>query len=115
MKNFVQEGEVVTLTAPTGGVSSGDGIVVGNLFGVCTYDAAEATKVEVALIGVWQLPKASGQLNEGAKVSWDNSAHNVCAPGAGKYPIGVAVKAAGTSDATCVVRLDGVATAAAGA
>jgi predicted RecA/RadA family phage recombinase len=62
---------------------------------------------------VFELPKASGQINEGAAVSWDNSAHNVVAPGSGKYPIGCAVQAAGTNDPTCRVRLNGVATAAA--
>jgi hypothetical protein len=35
------------------------------------------------------------------------------APGSGKFPIGVAVRAAASSDTTCRVRLNGVATAAA--
>ncbi len=112
-KNFVQDGSVLTLTAPVGGVVSGSGYIAGALFAVATGDADEAEVFGAALTGVWTLPKASGQLNEGAAVAWDNSAHNVCAPGSGKFPIGTAVKAAGTSDATCVVRLDGVATAGA--
>lgn len=33
MKNFIQRGDVITVTAPTGGVSSGQGVLVGNLFG----------------------------------------------------------------------------------
>ncbi len=93
------------MTAPSGGVVSGAGIIVG------TEDA----EVELAVTGVFELAKASGQLAEGAAVSWDNSAHNVVAPGAGKYPIGICVKLAGTSDATCRVRLSGIPTAAAGA
>ena len=59
------------------------------------YDAGSGDEVEVTLTGVWQLSKATGQLNEHAVVSWDNSAHNVVAPGSGKFPIGTATAAAG--------------------
>ena len=40
---------------PTGGVSSRDH-VVGSLFGICAYDAAETEEVELALTGVFALP-----------------------------------------------------------
>ena len=33
MKTFIQNGHVITITAPAGGVSSGDGVLVGSLFG----------------------------------------------------------------------------------
>ena len=116
MKNFVQPGDVVTVTAPGGGVLSGDLIVVGNLAGVCATDTASGAEVELALTGVFELPKASGQINEGAKVWWKAADGNVVnATGAGYWPIGVAAKAAGTSEATVRVRLDGVALTAAGA
>jgi predicted RecA/RadA family phage recombinase len=67
----------------------------------------------VSVKGVFELPKATGALNLGAAVSWDNVAHNVVSPASGKFPLGVAVKAAGSSDTTVRVRLNGVATAAA--
>ena len=44
---------------------------------------------------------------EGAKVFWDNSAKTCKATGAGYFPIGVAVKAAGANDTTVDVRLNG--------
>jgi predicted RecA/RadA family phage recombinase len=113
MKNFIQDGNVVTVTAPTGGVKSGDGIVVGALFGICATDAAQTEEVEIALTGVFELPKASGQINEGAAVWWDTDDSNVVnASGAGLYPIGVAVAAAGSSDTTARVRLSGIPVAA---
>jgi predicted RecA/RadA family phage recombinase len=116
MKNFRQPGDTVTLTAPAvTGCKSGDVIVSGALIGVAAYDAVAGAEVEVTLVGVWELPKAAGQLTEGQAVAWDDSAHNVCAPGAGKYPIGAVVEGAATDDATCLVRLSGVPTAAAGA
>jgi predicted RecA/RadA family phage recombinase len=115
MKNFIQPGKVITVTAPSGGVSSGDGIVVGALFGIVTTDAAEAAMVEIALTGVFELPKASGQSNEGAAVWWDTSPGEVVnATAAGAFPIGVAVAAAGSSDTTVRVRLNGVSVVAAG-
>jgi predicted RecA/RadA family phage recombinase len=58
---------VVTVTAPAGGVKSRD-VLVGNLIGICTYDAAEGAETELSLTGVWELAKASGQINAGAAV-----------------------------------------------
>ena len=113
MKNFVQDGNVLTVTAPTGGVSSGDLIIVGAIAGVCAYDAPQTEEVEIAVTGVFELKKASGQINEGAQVWWDSTPGNVVnATQAGAFPIGVAVKAAGTNDATVRVRLSGVPVAA---
>jgi len=45
-------------------------------------------------------------------VSWDNPAKEVTTPAAGRFPIGVAVEAAGSGVTSVAVRLDGVATAA---
>jgi predicted RecA/RadA family phage recombinase len=59
-------------TAVTG-CKSGELIVAGALTGVAAYDAAADDPVEVTLPGVWELPKASGQINEGAAVWFDNT------------------------------------------
>ena len=65
--------------------------------------------VEVTVSGAWELPKAS-QILEGAAVWWDNATgHNVVnASGGGLFPIGVAVREAGTNDTTVRVRLSGI-------
>lgn len=47
MKNYVQPGNTITLTAPDT-VASGDGLIVGSIFGV----AAIGESVETALVGV---------------------------------------------------------------
>jgi predicted RecA/RadA family phage recombinase len=114
-KNFIQPGEVVTVTAPAGGVASGDVIVVGNLAGVCTTSAATGAEVELAVVGVFELPKATGAaINAGQSVWWSTTDKNVKnASAAGLWPIGVAVRAAGTTDTSVRVRLNGVAVAAA--
>ena len=102
MKNFVQRGDIITVTAPAGGVTSGQGVLVGNLFGVA------------AKTGVYELPKlASAVIAAGARVAWDNTAKQVVLPGTGMVPIGIATLAVGNGVATVRVRLDGVATQAA--
>jgi predicted RecA/RadA family phage recombinase len=89
------------------GCKSGELIVAGALTGAA--DAAAGDPVEVTLSGVWELPKASGQINEGAAVWFDNTTgHAIVNATAGVFPIGVAVQAAGTNDATCRVRLSGI-------
>jgi predicted RecA/RadA family phage recombinase len=96
-------------------VTSGDGVVVGNLFGIAAYDAGSGEEVEVSLVGVFELPKTSGQINAGAAVWWKATNGEVSnVTGSGFCPIGVAVKAAGTNDATVRVRLSGIPVAAAG-
>jgi predicted RecA/RadA family phage recombinase len=113
MKTFIQNGDVITVPAPTGGITSGDGMLVGNLFGVAATTAVEGEPAEVATTGVYSLPKAaSAVLTLGARVSWDNTAKVVTTPGTGRYPIGIAVEDAGTGTTTVAVRLDGIGTAA---
>ena len=57
-KNYLHEGWTIVVPAPTGGVHSGDPILVGGFFGVANYDAEQTLPVEITLGGVWQLPKA---------------------------------------------------------
>jgi predicted RecA/RadA family phage recombinase len=107
--NFVQPGNIITLTAPAvTGCKSGDLIVVGAFAGVAAYDAGPGEEVECTLEGVWELPKAPGQLTEGQPVYWDAGPGAIAgAPAAGLFPIGAVVRAAGTNDTTVRVRLNG--------
>jgi predicted RecA/RadA family phage recombinase len=114
MKNFIQRGDMITIAAPTGGVTSGQGMLVGNLFGVAATTAAEGVSVEIATVGVYELPKlVSAVIAAGDRVAWDNTAKQVVLPGTGMVPIGIATLAAGNGLATVRVRLDAVATQAA--
>ena len=114
MKNYLQNGHIVRVTTPAGGIASGDALIVGSIFGIAAYSSAEGDPVELSTIGVFQLPKASAAvLAVGARVAWDNTAKEVTTPAAGRFPIGVAVEAAGSGVTSVAVRLDGIATAAA--
>jgi predicted RecA/RadA family phage recombinase len=107
MINYVQEGETLTLAAPTGGVSSGDGMLVGDLFGVASYDALVGVDVECALCGVFDLAKVSAQAwTQGASVYWDDSAKLVTTTASTNTPIGHAAIAAANPSATGRVRLE---------
>jgi predicted RecA/RadA family phage recombinase len=114
MKTFIQNRDVIAVTAPTGGVTSGDGVVVGALFGVAAFTAAEGETVEIATRGVYVLPKEpTAVITAGAQVAWDASAKHIDLPGTGLYPIGIATEATGNGITAIRVRLDGVTTEAA--
>jgi predicted RecA/RadA family phage recombinase len=91
MKTFVQDGNIVTVTAPAT-VASGQGVLVGLLFGVAVRAAASGQPVEVVRSGVVTLPKVTGTaINEGVRVFWDNSAGNVTTTTTSNNCIGWAV------------------------
>jgi len=102
--NFIQPGNVLTLTAPAGGVVSGAGYMIGDLFVVALHDAAEGAAFEGQCVGVWQLPKKSGEAwTEGAAIYWDGSECTTTADLA--TLIGNAVADADESATVGVVRL----------
>ncbi|WP_448187915.1 DUF2190 family protein [Azospirillum sp. sgz301742] len=114
MKNYIHSGDLIEATAPSGGVTSGGGVLIGSLFGVAGATAVQGNAFTLATKGVYELPKLStAVLAAGGKVSWDNTSKRCDAPGTGLYPVGVAVEAAGNGATTVKVRLDGVSTAAA--
>jgi predicted RecA/RadA family phage recombinase len=112
MKNFVQPGDLVTVAAPTGGIASGQGVLIGALFGVAAITQAEGSDVEIATRGVFDLAKMNGaEFTPGAAVYWDAATKTAAAgisTAGGDARIGVALEVAGPSAATVRCRLDGV-------
>lgn len=109
MKNFVQPGNTITLTAPYA-VTSGDGLLVGAIFGVAAGTAASGDPVETALEGVYDLKKVASQAwAVGDKIYWDNTAKNTTKTLTSNTLIGVAtdVVAGGSTDLIGRVRLNG--------
>lgn len=108
-KNFIQPGNTLPLVAPAN-LKSGDPFMVGSLFAVAAYDVASGGIVEGHVAGVWTLPKPNSVVafSAGERVFFD-AATGLCKKTAsGFYRIGVAVKDAAATDATCAIRLDGV-------
>lgn len=93
MKNFVQPGNTLTLTAPYA-VVSGDGLLVGAIFGIASGTAALGESVETALTGVFDITKVGAQAwTVGAKVYWDNTNKRCTTVSTDNTLIGVAVEA----------------------
>lgn len=110
MINFVKKGEIVTRTAPGGGVLSGTAYLIGSLLVVATVDADAADSFEGLVTGVVTLPKPTGQAwTEGLKLYWDDSAKKITSTSGGNTLVGVADAAAASADTEGDVRLDGVA------
>jgi len=108
MKNFVQPGNTLTLTAPYA-VASGDGLLVGSLFGVAAGTAALGETIETALVGVFDLKKVASQAwSAGDKIYWDNTAKETTKTATANTLIGVAVEAVagGAGDTIGRVRLN---------
>jgi predicted RecA/RadA family phage recombinase len=108
MKNYVQPGNTITLTAPYA-VSSGDGLLVGSIFGIASGDAALSEPVETTLVGVFDLTKVGSQAwTVGAKVYWDDTNKRTTSVATSNTLIGVATEAVagGAGDTIGRVRLN---------
>ena len=119
MLNYVQPGTRLTWTNSGSAVSSGDVVVVGELIGVATGDIANGESGELAIAGVFTVPKVSAAvIGVGESVIWDASAgacdDNAATPATGDVSkCCVAWEAAGNGDTTVVVKLNvGVGTVA---
>jgi predicted RecA/RadA family phage recombinase len=98
MKNFLQPGNVVSVRAPRA-LKSGDGFVLGKLFGIAANDVAINLVAEAMIEGVVALKKAAGVVpNEGDAVLFDETTQTIVATG-GKS-IGYCVEGSAPDDAT---------------
>jgi predicted RecA/RadA family phage recombinase len=108
MKNFVQHGDMVTVTA-AGTIASGDLVRINSLIGVAATSATTGEAVEIKTSGVFDLPKTSAQAWSAGQpvymISGTGLLTNVA--GTGNYLAGVAVLDAANPSATGRVRLNG--------
>jgi len=107
MKNYVQKGENLSLPAPYA-VSSGDGALIGSIFGVAAGDAELGAEVDLVTVGVFTLPKVSTDVMAvGNAVYWDDTAKLVTVTATDNTKIGVSVAVAVNPSGTTDVRLNG--------
>ena len=108
MKNWIQPGDVIDLPAAPYALSSGDGCLQGQLFGVAVADAANGAAVSIRITGVALLKKLSTEVwTVGQKLYWDNTNKQVTGTATGNTFIGHATKAAVNPSTTGNVRLTG--------
>jgi predicted RecA/RadA family phage recombinase len=109
MENFVQPGDSLTFTAPSGGVVSGVAYLIGTIVVVATVTAAQGESFVGKATGVFLLDKTTSEAwAEGAKVYLNNSTHKLTTTSGGNTLVGVAYHAALAAATTGYARLDGV-------
>jgi predicted RecA/RadA family phage recombinase len=113
MKNFVQPGHAVTVTAPRN-LASGELVIVGLLAGVAQHSALSGAPVEIVTNGVFDLAKTSAQAWTVGAAIYGIPATGVAttATTAGNVLIGTALAVAANPSAIGRVRLNGSAPAA---
>lgn len=107
MKNYVQLGDTLTLTAPYD-VAAGAAFKVGSIIAVATSAALSGATVEGCVVGVVDVAKTSAQAwTVGAKVYWDDTNKEFTTTSTSNTLAGVAVAVAANPSATGRVRLNG--------
>lgn len=107
MRNYVQSGDLITITAAAA-IASGDGVLTGALFGVAAADYAAGAQAEIKTTGVFDLaadPAATASI--GDKAYWSVTDKRVTATAASNKLIGVFVTAKVASFPLACVRLNG--------
>lgn len=107
MKNYIQDGEVINITA-TAELTSGVATLVGSLLAVPVTDIADGDTGAACIQGVVELPKLkTADIKAGDRLTWDVSAGKVIVAAAAVGDLencAVATADAGT-DATSVQAL----------
>ncbi len=105
-KNFVQPGNVITFASAPYALTSGQGALVAELFGVALENSVIATPVTVALSGVFDVTKqAALVVAQGDALYWDDAARELDTTNT-NVPVGFATAAALAGDATVRIMLN---------
>lgn len=107
MKNLVREGSTITITGPSGGLTSGQAYLAGTILVVALTAIAEGATGDAAAEGVFALPKDSGAITQGALVYWNATNSNLTTTASGNTLVGVCWTAAASGDATVDLKLKG--------
>lgn len=106
MKNFIQNGDTLTLT-PGAAVASGVGYLFGTgLFGVATNDVAISTPGEFRTEGVVDIAKTSAlAISTGDRLYWDVTNKVVNKTSTAQQCVGIAVADAANPSSTVRMKL----------
>ena len=106
MRNFVQIGNTISIPAVTVAVPAGGVYLAGALIGISHNSAEIGDPVDLALVGVYELPKVGADVVAlGGAVYWNATAKLVTTTASGNTKLGVAIEAAGSGIGTVKVRL----------
>jgi predicted RecA/RadA family phage recombinase len=105
---YVQDGNYVQVTLPYARLS-GEGVLIGNLFGVCVNGGALGDADNIHTEGIYGLTAATGASTDAtqwAKAYWDNTNKRITPVASGHTLVGLFAVAKTTSQATAQVRLN---------
>jgi predicted RecA/RadA family phage recombinase len=105
MTRYVQKGEAVDYR-PTEAVAAGDVIVQGSLVGVARLDIEAGTLGSLAVVGVFDAPKAFGEIAVGTPLYWDAENKQASVTQSGKQYLGKSVAFAADNDEVVRVLLN---------
>lgn len=107
----IQPGDVMTFTAPSGGVVAGTGVLIGALLVIPQATVAQGLPFDGVVTGVVSHAKADSQAwAEGASVYWDNTNKVFTTTATSNYYAGTAAEAVASTAGltTGKVRLNGI-------
>ncbi len=105
-KNFVKPADHLPLVCPYATVASGQGMLVGIIFGVALYDAVTGGTVEVATEGEWVITALSTDVvTAGAAAYWDNTNRRITSTSTGNTLVGAFTKAKANAETTAQIKL----------
>lgn len=105
MKNFVQNGVTITVTAVETMVS-GKAYLVGSIRGVAAHSAAIGEPCELVTEGVFELAKTAADAPDQGDIAYlDTTAGEVTTTSTDNYALGIFIEAQVNGDTTGKVRL----------
>jgi predicted RecA/RadA family phage recombinase len=111
MRNCIRpDARSIPMVVPySGGILSGQGMLVGAFFGVAASDAAQNETVECETRGEFELPKEPGQaITAGARLFWDNTNRRLTTTATGNFQVAICTVAAAAADANVRATLERV-------
>jgi predicted RecA/RadA family phage recombinase len=107
VKNFIAEGDVLTLALPYDRLA-GEAFKVGSIVAVATSGGLSGASVEGIVVGVVEVAKVSAQAwTVGLAIYWDDSAKLFTSTSTSNTLAGIATAVAANPSATGKVRLNG--------
>lgn len=94
---YVQKGDSIDYR-PSENIAAGDVIVVADLIGVARLDIAAGTLGSLAVVGVFDVVKATTAVTAGSTVYWDAGAKQATLVSGSNHYLGKAIAAADGSD-----------------
>ena len=105
LARYVQKGDSIDYR-PTTAVAAGSVIVIADLVGIARLDIEANTLGSLAVVGVFDIVKAAGQIPSGSTVYWDAGAQKATLVSGSNHYLGKAISSAADGDETVRVLLN---------